>query len=302
MLGTLQNIRFFVAAYEERSFTGAATREHATQPGVSHHVKHLEDMLGAQLFIRDKGKLLPTPAGDTYYHYCIKVMLAYDESINAMREYSDTAAESLTIGVIPALTRNLTGPVLSKFMSEWPNVAIRVVEAYTPAIVDGIMSGEFDIGFTSKFNPRDGLHAHHLFDSTEYLVSAKQSNQITGDGDIELKNVVPIKLIRPLVNNAHRDVIDSYFREHDIQLAGAVEIDSILATLDLVSNSDWFAILPSLMLRKEDEKKFRLQRIVNPIIPFKIYQLNNITRALSPAAKAFITQLNLVATEFIHET
>ena len=73
MPGTLRDIRLFVAAYEERSFTGAATRENATQSGVSQHIRKLEESFGVDLFSRDKGRVAPTPAGDGYYRRCIDV-------------------------------------------------------------------------------------------------------------------------------------------------------------------------------------------------------------------------------------
>ena len=37
--GSFRDIRMFVAAYEERSFTAAAKRENATQSGVSQHMR-----------------------------------------------------------------------------------------------------------------------------------------------------------------------------------------------------------------------------------------------------------------------
>ncbi len=64
MTDSLRSIQVFVATYEERSFTAAARREHATQSGVSQHVRKLEDRLGAKLFSRDRGRVVPTPAGD----------------------------------------------------------------------------------------------------------------------------------------------------------------------------------------------------------------------------------------------
>jgi DNA-binding transcriptional LysR family regulator len=69
MPDSLRSIEVFVATYEERSFTAAAKREHATQSGVSQHVRKLEDRLGVKLFSRDRGQVAPTPVGDTYYRH-----------------------------------------------------------------------------------------------------------------------------------------------------------------------------------------------------------------------------------------
>jgi LysR family transcriptional regulator, nitrogen assimilation regulatory protein len=63
MSESLRDMRLFVAVYEERSFTAAAAREKSTQPGVSQHIRKLEDRLGVKLFARE-GAVLPTPAGD----------------------------------------------------------------------------------------------------------------------------------------------------------------------------------------------------------------------------------------------
>ncbi len=45
--GSFRDIRLFVAAFEERSFTAAARREGATQSGVSQHIRKLEEGLGS---------------------------------------------------------------------------------------------------------------------------------------------------------------------------------------------------------------------------------------------------------------
>ena len=54
MSESLRDIRIFVAAYEERSFTAAAIREHATQSGVSQHIRKLEEGFRVKLFSRDR--------------------------------------------------------------------------------------------------------------------------------------------------------------------------------------------------------------------------------------------------------
>jgi len=61
---SLRDIRIFLAAYEERSFTAAAIHEHATQSGVSQHIRKLEEGFRVKLFSRAKGQVSPTPAAD----------------------------------------------------------------------------------------------------------------------------------------------------------------------------------------------------------------------------------------------
>ena len=71
---TLTAIRLFTAAYEERSFSRAAAREHTTQPAVSQRVRALEDELGVRLLERSPSQVTPTAAGDAYYRRAIDLL------------------------------------------------------------------------------------------------------------------------------------------------------------------------------------------------------------------------------------
>ena len=75
----LQQIRYFVSAYEERSLTAAAHRENATQSGLSTHIKDLEYRIGAQLFERTPSGVTPTPVGERFYVHAVAVLRALSE-------------------------------------------------------------------------------------------------------------------------------------------------------------------------------------------------------------------------------
>src|SRR5919206_3524095 len=85
---SLRDIRLFIAAYEERSFTAAAARENATQSGVSQHIRKLEETFQVKLFSREKGRVVPTPAGDSYYRRRLDVLRAHEAADRAGRTYA----------------------------------------------------------------------------------------------------------------------------------------------------------------------------------------------------------------------
>ena len=49
----IQQLRFFVAVYEEGSFSAGAIRVNATQSGLSMHVRQLENRYGCLLYTSD---------------------------------------------------------------------------------------------------------------------------------------------------------------------------------------------------------------------------------------------------------
>src|SRR6185436_2806155 len=114
--GSFRDIRLFVAAYEERSFTAAGRRENATQSGVSQHIRKLEDGLRVKLFARDKGRVLPTPAGDSYYRHCIDLLNTHARAAAEVRRHGTGLDGNLVIGLMPTMTRCALAPVLARFI------------------------------------------------------------------------------------------------------------------------------------------------------------------------------------------
>ena len=61
--------RTFLAVVATGSFVGAAQRLHVTQSTVSVRIQRLEQSLGAELFVRNKGGAVLTPAGRQFQRH-----------------------------------------------------------------------------------------------------------------------------------------------------------------------------------------------------------------------------------------
>ncbi len=107
--GSFRDIRLFVAAFEERSFTAAARREGATQSGVSQHIRKLEEGLGVKLFVRDKGRVESTPAGDSYYRHCIELLNTHAKATSAVQRHAKGLDGNIVVGLMPTMTRCVLG-------------------------------------------------------------------------------------------------------------------------------------------------------------------------------------------------
>ncbi|HHX30303.1 MAG TPA: LysR family transcriptional regulator, partial [Clostridiaceae bacterium] len=64
-----RKVESLLAVAEEKNYTKAARRLSLTQPAVSQHISQLERELGVPLFIRGKGTIRPTPAGEVVIRY-----------------------------------------------------------------------------------------------------------------------------------------------------------------------------------------------------------------------------------------
>src|SRR5277367_264636 len=138
----LRQIRAIIAVCEEGSLTAAATRENATQSGISQHVAMVERTLGVKLFERSARGVKPTPAGQRYYKHCIEAVGQIAKANAEVRGFASRVTGDLRIGLIPTLTRAALAPTLEHFVSRYPDVRLHIIEGYSGTLTAMVQNGE----------------------------------------------------------------------------------------------------------------------------------------------------------------
>jgi LysR family transcriptional regulator, nitrogen assimilation regulatory protein len=288
--GSFRDMRLFVAAYEERSFTAAAARENATQSGVSQHIRKLEDGLRVRLFARDKGRVVPTPAGDAYYRRCIEVLRAHDAAVRAMQDYAGGLEGEIVVGLMPTMTRCALAPVLARFIEEHPNVFVRIVEGYSAPLTQQVRAGELDFAVVPAFPGGSGLKSRLFLRTPEVLVS--RAGSAMPGGPLRLADLGPLRLVLPSKANTRRNLVETYLASNAVQVERVLELDAMLGTLDFVARTDWVAILPSIMMADESGASgLKASRIVEPSFELDLVLIEPARRAMTAAAQAFLAIL-----------
>jgi LysR family transcriptional regulator, nitrogen assimilation regulatory protein len=293
MFDTLLRIRLFVAVYEERSFTAAAQREHATQSGVTQHLQKLEEHLGVKLFSRRGGTVTATPAGDLYYQACLEVLRAHARSRDVVRPYSQGSAGEVLVGLTPTLTRTVLAPTLARFVDEHPNVVVRVTDAYSDIVIDKVRAGELDFGIVPGAQQEVGLRSAAFARTPEFLVGgARAVHPFRHGRGVRLADLPPLKLVLPSQAQARRVALDAYLASVGATVERKLEIDTSLGALDFVAQSDWLSIHPGIMmLREMDRGDFIVCPLVQPSLHLELFRIERASEPLSPAAVAFLQAL-----------
>jgi DNA-binding transcriptional LysR family regulator len=287
--GTLRDIRLFVSVYEERSFTLAAQRENATQSGVSQHVRNLEVSFGVPLFIRDKGRIAPTPAGDAYYRRAIDVLRAHDAASRTVKAYAHGLDGQIVVGLMPTMTRCSLAPALARFVAAHPNVNVHVIEGYSAALTQMVRAGDVDFAIVPAFSDPAGLKSRLLLRTPELLVSA--ADPARPSGPIRLADQGPLKLVLPSPANTRRRTLETYCATVGAEVTRIIELDTMFGTLDFVARGDWFTILPSLMMDHGATRGFSVNTIVDPALTLDLVLIEPARRTLAPAAAFFLEML-----------
>ncbi len=290
---SLRSIEVFVATYEERSFTAAAKREHATQSGVSQHIRKLEDRLGAKLFSRDRGRVVPTPAGDAYYERCVELLRLANAADSAVGRFGRGLTGEIFVGLMPTMTRSALAPALSRFTEEQPNVAIRVVEAYSAVLTQQVRAGELDFAIVPAIPNTPGIRSRHFLRTIELLVS-RQESRLRHLDPVRLRDLGSLKLVVPGPQNTRRRSIETYLAANGLRCERVLELDAMLGTLDFVARSDWVTILPGIMMAADIKRpSVTINPIVDPVFTLDLVLIEPSRRAMSPAARSFLDMLQV---------
>jgi DNA-binding transcriptional LysR family regulator len=292
MKATIRDIGLFVAAYEEHSFTAAAAREGATQSGVSQHIGKLESLLGIRLFTRNKTGITTTPAADAYYHRCIEILRMHETAHGVLSDFAHGLDGQICVGLMPSMTRCVLAPALAAFIDLHPNVAVRIVEGYSGVLTRQVAAGELEFAIVPVFSETSGVRSRHFARIPEVLISKKDVNA-KGGRSVRLAKLDALKLVMPGKDNIRRRLLDIYFTSNGVHVHRMMEFDAMLGTLSFVSQTDWQAILPAIMMAApEDSHLFDIRVISDPPLTLDLVLIEAARRPMSRGAEALLKLIN----------
>lgn len=232
----LNLLRSFVAVYETRSLTAAATRLYVTQPAVSQALARLRRDLDDPLFRRVGRVMEPSPLADALYPDFRDALVRIDRTLDAVhgfdprssdRRFRVAMSELGEIGYFPAIFHAVRAGA--------PGVEIEVVPLSVELLPEWLSKGVVDLAVTSS--PVEGVFEHVVLKSQRYatLMSERHPLAITGVS------------------------LDAYLRADHVVVAGdsgrpnlQVALSRLGATVRTPASVNHFASLPPLLSARSD--------------------------------------------------
>ena len=292
----LRQIRYFTAVYEEGSFSRAAAREHCTQPGLSVQVRQLEAELGQRLFDRNARGVTATIAGKQFYASCTGILGAVKAARQKMLDLAGSVAGNINVGVPPSFSKSALPTVLRRFADDHPHVEVRIAEAYSGTLSQWVVAGDLDAALVTEPSADLGLEATPFFRDRLVLVRRAE----TGTRPRSANGASPLYLVAPSGRHSLRQKIESHPRLGAANVARTIEIDGLMATLELVRSSDWATVLPTVAVA-DDVREGRLvaEAIAGPELWLDYFLVQTKDLPLSVASRRFLQlfedELRLIA-------
>lgn len=145
----IRQIEVFHAVMTNATASRAAEVLRISQPAVSKAIQELERNIGFALFLRQKGRMLPTAEGQLFFHEVEGSFTGLVHLRSAAARIRDFGSGAIRVASLSALSTNVLPKALRGFQARHPNVAITFQARMSAIVKDLIASGQFDVGLAA---------------------------------------------------------------------------------------------------------------------------------------------------------
>ena len=149
-----RQLKSFVTVVEFKSFSKAAEKLHIAQPTISTHVRQLEEELGSRLILRTTKSIEITTQGWDAYRYASKILDLRDCILDNCTANSKSI---LRIGASTIPATYILPNMLANFAEFSSETYFNVSQTNSQGVIDGVLDGQFDLGFTGIEVERENL-------------------------------------------------------------------------------------------------------------------------------------------------
>ena len=247
---TLQQLAYFVALAEVRSFTGAADLLRVAQPTLSRQFKVLEDELGAPLVQRTRGAVTLTPAGEAVLPLAQRMLADMEAARVAVAELVGLQRGRVRVGATPSLCIGVLADVLRVFHERYPAIHLELAENGSQLLVRSLLRNEIDIALVIV--PAEGLDpglnlTPVLRERLSVASPASSEKAPSSRGAMTVKELARRALVVPRRGYDLREVTLRAYADAGVTPRFAVEGGEMDAVLRLVEAGTGVAVVPDLV-------------------------------------------------------
>ncbi|MEM9629742.1 MAG: LysR substrate-binding domain-containing protein [Pseudomonadota bacterium] len=145
---SIRQLATFREVMRSGSISEAARTLGRTQPAVSSTIAGLETELELKLFVREQGRLVPTPEAEFFLEEAEAILRRLEISKRTLRGLANREHGQLRIVGTPEAVVSFLPDSLSRFLADKPNVKVALVSRAPSEIEELIAARQFDIGFS----------------------------------------------------------------------------------------------------------------------------------------------------------
>ncbi len=143
-----RQLEVFRAIMLTGTMSAAAEMVHASQPGLSRMIKHMEGRLGFLLFDRIRGRLVPTPEARTLFREIDQLHHGLENLEHVVRRLASGDGQLFRLGASPSLSRGFAPDLLARLRAAHPGVVLQFDVLSMEQVIDQLANGRSEYALT----------------------------------------------------------------------------------------------------------------------------------------------------------
>lgn len=286
---SLREFEAFRALIAAGTATAAARRLGISQSAVSRAVASLEARLGALLFEREGGRLVPTAEA-----------VAFDRSLDGLFD-ALTRIDRSRVATAPDRPLRLVAPptFAHRFLPK-RIVSFRKLNAGLPilleivssdALVSGIAEGRFDLGITDLEVNHSGVRVE-TFRTSSAVCCLPSGHPLSTQASITARDLAGVPIVAATRRHSMRTVLDRLLIEAGIAPTVPIEAATSLAVWEFVRAGIGVAVLNPFPVALSGADGVEV-RPFTPTITYRTNFLSPAGQPMAPAARSFVKHVRL---------
>ena len=250
-----KQIQYLLMVDETRNITEAARRLYISQPALSRMILDIEKSLGTQLFVRDRGDLHLSQAGEIYLSGCRDALTIRNGVLKKINEMSEGQTGQIVFGITNLTGEYIVPQILDTFTTHYPNVEIVLLEDRMNILQQKVRAGKIDIALVYHAD-EDTLEYEKLIDNKVYVQvppwfakeqgwdKSMSKGRAVNAHFLDGQSMILLKKGRGM-----REISDLFFEHFQTRPGKQVETDNIHLAQHLVQIGWGFTFVPEIALR-----------------------------------------------------
>ena len=299
----LRQLRYFVRIVELGSMSRAALDLDMVQSALSQQISRLESELSTRLLQRTPRGVIPTEAGQAFFHQAQLTLRHAQQAIHAAQQARLSGAVSM--GLSPTIANVLGLPLMRAMRERYPDVRLHMVSALSGHLTSLLNARQLDLAILFDTQSARRWSVMPLLEEQLFLIQSRQqpvAPQIQHEVPISLEQLQQVPLILPSGSHGLRSSIMASFTSAGFQSQMAMEIDSLTLLMEAVAAGMGATVQPwsAVGMYRDAAERFQWSQIADDSVRRKAALCSLSDDELSPAALAARVVLTDCARQLVH--
>lgn len=247
-LSSLNRLHCFEVVVQEAGFKRATARLHITQPALSYQMKHLEEELGVQLFLRRPGGVTLTDAGRLLYMHVQRVSAAVLRAEKAVKELP--AVGEVRVGTVNSIGTYFLPNVLAAMNERHAATVPILYRARSDDHIEALLANQVDLAILADPRVDKRLRYETLFEERVSLVSSRL-HPFHGRPSVRPEELEDAPMVSLSPQTPTGALVQKYLEQIGVRVEPVVSTEDVLTVRRMVEMGIGAAFLPDMVVARD---------------------------------------------------